>query len=107
MMNRPTTTTPSNLERTTRVLITGATLLLVAIGFGLLINYFYTMTALLGIVLIITYILLGPVNLMEKGINAISTISYKIPGYGKLLLKTPEANPRALAVMLVFTAFFL
>lgn len=106
-MNRPANSSQSNLTKTTRVLLTGATTLLMLIGVGLLINYFYAMTALLGVVLIVTYILLGPVNLMEQGINALSALTTKIPGYGQLIRKSPEANPRILAVTLVYTAFFL
>lgn len=106
-MNRPVPSTQSNLEKATRVLITAATTLLVLIGVGMLINYFYAMTALLGIVLIVTYILLGPVNLMEKGINALSSLTSRLPLYGKLIQKSPDANPRILAVTVVYTAFFL
>jgi predicted PurR-regulated permease PerM len=107
MMNRPAQSSQSSLEKTTRALLTAATTLLMLIGIGLLINYFYAMTALLGIVLIVTYILLGPVNLMEKGINALSGITSRLPGYGALIQRTPDANPRILAVTVVYTAFFL
>jgi len=110
MMNRPASNysdKASNLEKTIRVMLTGATTLLVLIGFGMLITYFYSMTALLGMVLIVTYILLGPVNLMEKGINLVSSLTTRLPGYGNLVRKSPEANPRVLAVMIVYTVFFL
>jgi predicted PurR-regulated permease PerM len=107
MMNRLAPATPSNLEKTTRVLITVASTLLMLLGIGLLINYFYAMTALLGIVLIITYILLGPVNLMEKGINGLSSCLGRLPLYSALIQKSPEANPRILAVTVVYAAFFM
>ncbi len=97
----------STLTNTTRDLLTAATTLVMLIALGLLINYFYAMTALLGFVLIITYILLGPVNLMTQGINALSNLTSRIPGYKELLQKSPEANPRILAVMIVYTFFFL
>ena len=99
--------TPTTLHNTARGLLTAATSLLMLIALGLLINYFYAMTALLGFVLIITYILLGPVNVMTWGINALSNLTSRIPGYSALLRKSPEANPRILAVMIVYTFFFL
>ncbi len=106
-MNHPGTQNQSNLTRTTRALLTGATTLLLIVALGMLVAYFYSMAALLGIVLIVTYILLGPVNLMEKGINLLSRLTTRLPVYGDLVRKSPEANPRVLAVMLVYTVFFL
>lgn len=94
-------------ERPVRHLLTVTSTLLMLIGLGLLIYQFYSVTALLGIVLIITYILLGPVNLMEKGIIALSSLTSRIPLYGPLTRKTPEANPRILAVLLVYAFFFI
>jgi predicted PurR-regulated permease PerM len=107
MTNPATQSSPSNLTKTTRALLTAATTLLVLVGLGLLVAYFYSMAALLGIVLIVTYILLGPVNLMEKGINGFSALTSRLPGYGDLVRRSPEANPRVLAVTVVYTAFFL
>lgn len=107
MMDKPATQSPGNLTRTTRGLLTAATTLLVIIGLGMLVAYFYAMAALLGIVLIVTYILLGPVNLMERGITYLSAITSRLPVYGGLIRKSPEANPRVLAVMVVYTVFFL
>ena len=107
MINRSGSHSTNNLQKTTRIMITAATTLLVLIGFGLLVTYFYTMTALLGMVIIVTYILLGPVNLMEKGINFLSSLTTRLPIYGDLVRRSPEANPRILAVMIVYTAFFL
>jgi len=107
MMNRSGSHSTSNLQKTTRIMLTAATTLLVLIGLGMLVTYFYSMTALLGMVVIVTYILLGPVNLMEKGINFLSSLTTRLPIYGDLVRRSPEANPRVLAVMIVYTAFFL
>lgn len=106
-MNRSGSHSTSNLQKTTRIMLTAATTLLVLIGLGMLVTYFYSMTALLGMVVIVTYILLGPVNLMEKGINFLSSLTTRLPIYGDLVRRSPEANPRVLAVMIVYTAFFL
>lgn len=106
-MNHPATQSPNKLGKTVRVLLTAATTLLVLAAFGWLVTYFYAMTALLGMVVIVTYILLGPVNLMEKGINLLSGLTTRLPLYGNLVRKSPEANPRILAVTIVFTVFFL
>jgi predicted PurR-regulated permease PerM len=95
------------LEKTVRFLLTVTTTLVMLIGLGLLVYYFYSMTALLGSVLIITYILLGPVNLMEKGINLLSTSLSQLPAYRFMIRKSPEANPRILAVLLVYAFFFI
>ncbi len=106
-MNNPSSTHPtSTLEKTARLLLTVTTTLLVLIGVGTLVYYFYSMTALLGMVLIITYILLGPVNLMEKGIITLSNALSRFNAYGKLT-RSPEANPRILAVLLVYAFFFI
>lgn len=106
-MNNPSSTHPtSTLEKTARLLLTVTTTLLVLIGVGALVYYFYSMTALLGMVLIITYILLGPVNLMEKGIITLSNTLSRFNAYGKLT-RSPEANPRILAVLLVYAFFFI
>lgn len=80
-------------------------LMLVAIGF--LVQYFYSLTALLGSVLIITYILIGPVNLMEKGIVTVSEKAHQFAPYRKLIGRSPEANPRILAVLIVYASFFI
>lgn len=107
-MTDPSLNKPSAaFDKTARHLMTVTSTLLMLSGVGLLIYHFYSLTALLGIVLIVTYLLLGPVNLMEKGISALSSLSGKIPGYGKLLKKSPEANPRILAVLLVYAFFFI
>jgi len=95
------------LDRTARVVLTVATTLLVMLGFGLLVHYFYSMTVLLGIVLIVTYILLAPVNIMEKGIRLLFSWAHKLPIYGALVRRTPEAHPRILATFIVYAAFFL
>lgn len=94
------------MEKSLRHLLTLSSTLLVLAGFGALIYYFYSMTALLGAVLIATYLLIGPVNLMEKGIVLFSNLTQKIPGYGPLVRKSPEVNPRILAVLLVYAIFF-
>jgi predicted PurR-regulated permease PerM len=107
MMSTPPHKQRPTFEETARHLLTTATTLLMLAGIGLLIYYFYSMTALLGIVLIITYLLLGPVNLMEKGINAFSVLTARIPVYGPVTRKSPEANPRILAVLLVYGVFFI
>lgn len=103
LANSPSTT----LQKTARLLLTAATTILMLAGIGCLIYYFYAMTALLGIVLIVTYILLGPVNLMEQGINAFSKLTHRVPIYGHVARRSPEANPRILAVLLVYAVFFI
>lgn len=95
------------LDKNLRSLLTVSTTLLVLIGIGLLVREFYSLTALLGMVLIITYILLGPVNLMERGIIKISSLFSGLPTYQHLTRATPEANPRMLAVLIVYFVFFM
>lgn len=94
-------------DQSLRNLLSATTTLLVLAGFGWLIAYFYSLTALLGIVMIITYILLGPVNLMEKGIVAFSRACFRLKGYRQLIGRSPEANPRILAVLIVYFIFFM
>lgn len=95
------------LENTTRYLLTVTTTVCVLAGLGLLVSYFYTLTALLGIVLIITYMLLGPVNLMQHGIEGLSRQMGRLPVYGNLVRQTPDVNSRVLAVLIVYFAFFM
>lgn len=90
-----------------RHLLTATTTVLVLMGAGLLVKYFYSLVVLLGMVLVITYILLGPVNLMERGISAFSKGVSSLPLYRGLMRTTPEANPRMLAVLIVYFAFFM
>lgn len=106
-MNNVTNHQPTTMEKTARLLLTAATTILMLAGIGYLVYYFYAMTALLGMVLIVTYILLGPVNLMEKGINAFSALGHRVPLYGNVVRRSPEANPRILAVLLVYAVFFI
>lgn len=95
-----------SLQKRLRVLLTITTILMMLFGLGLLVYYFYDMAALLGVVLMITYILLGPVNIMEKGIRAFSAFTSRFPVYGHLIRRAPESNPRILAVLLVYFVFF-
>ncbi|HEY9688154.1 MAG TPA: AI-2E family transporter [Coleofasciculaceae cyanobacterium] len=94
-------------DKTLRHLLTTTTTILVLAGLGLLIQYFYSLVVLLGIVLIITYLLLGPVNLMERGIIAFSNFTHRIPHYKAITSRSPEANPRMLAVFIVYFVFFM
>ncbi|WP_373532686.1 AI-2E family transporter [Vampirovibrio sp.] len=83
-----------------------STLLMLAAA-GILIHYFYALTALLGCVLIITYILVGPVNLMEQGIEAVSKWGHQFRPYQAVTRYSPEANPRILAVLVVYAVVFI
>lgn len=94
-------------EKTVRLLLSITTTLLMIGAIGFLVQYFYSLTALLGGVLIITYILIGPVNLMEKGIALFSRKAHQFKLYNRLTGFSPEANPRILAVLVVYSVFFL
>lgn len=105
-------------ETTVRHLLTIATTLLVLGGVGMLINAFYPLAALLGVVLILTYILLGPVNLMEKGLLVLFRLQEPLAGYLPKRLRrrvleesrfrrAAGIHPRALAVLLVYLVFFV
>lgn len=107
-MNSGTETSqPLIPEKTVRLMLSITSTLLMLTGIGFLVYYFYSLTALLGSVLIITYILIGPVNLMEKGIVAFSTKAHQFMAYRNIIGKSPEANPRILAVLIVYAVFFL
>ncbi|MGE0200467.1 MAG: AI-2E family transporter [Candidatus Melainabacteria bacterium] len=81
-----------------RVLISLVTGLLVLAGILALAWYFSPVVGLFGIVLIATYLLLGPVWLVERTIMRLSAQVHRIPGVGPFLQKTPPANPRFLAI---------
>ncbi len=108
VMNRGIESTPPLVpEKTVRLMLSITTTLLMLAGAGILIAYFYSLAALLGSVLIITYILVGPVNLMEKGINIVSGQAHRMRIYRDTVSRSPEANPRILAVLIVYAIFFL
>lgn len=94
-------------EKTVRLILGITSTLLALTGLGLLIKYFYSLTVLLGCVLIITYILLGPVNLMEQGILGLSAKARQLTFYRAITGRSPEANPRILAVLIVYAVFFI
>jgi predicted PurR-regulated permease PerM len=81
-------------ETTVRHLLTIATTLLVLAGAGLLVNAFYPLAALLGVVLILTYILLGPVNLMEKGLLVLFRLRAPRPGKAVQQAASLQTAPR-------------
>lgn len=94
-------------EKTVRLMLSITSTLLMLAGVGVLIHYFYSLTALLGCVLIVTYILIGPVNLMEKGIVTFSQWANQFRAYQAMTRYSPEANPRILAVLIVYAVVFL
>lgn len=97
----------SAFERTYRLLALAVTGLIIAAGLGLLAWYYYPIVALLGIVLVVTYLLVWPVDLAEKGLSRFSAWTGRLPGYGWLVQQAPEVNPRILAVMIVYFLFFM
>lgn len=94
-------------ERSLRILLSWVTTLLTLGAIGLLVYYFYALASLLMVVLIVTYILLGPVNVMEWGIRKLTQSLRSIPGYNRLMGITSDANPRVLAVIIVYLSFIL
>ncbi len=107
-MSHPPQSDAQTLQNTVRHLLTVTTTLLVLCVAGVFIHYFYSLAALLSIVLIVTYLLLGPVNLMELLITAFSkTLGHQLPGYRSFTKHSPDANPRILAVLIVYFVFFM
>jgi predicted PurR-regulated permease PerM len=90
-----------------RYLLSLTTTLLMLAAIGLLINTFYSLAAMVAVVLVITYILLGPVNLMETGLKRL--FSWMAKPWPKLqrLGKACPLKPRVLAVLLVYLSCFL
>ena len=101
---RPNGTAP--LERLLRNLLGVVTTLAMLAALTWFGSTFYTLVSMLGMVMIVTYILLGPVNLLEKGILYLSDTGMKRPRYRRIM-NGPEANPRIVAVIVVFTVFLL
>ena len=90
-----------------RYLLSLTTTLLMLGAIGLLINTFYPLAAMLAVVLVMTYILLGPVNLMEKGLYLLfQWVSKPWPKLAHLGRGCPM-KPRILAVLLVYLSCFL
>jgi predicted PurR-regulated permease PerM len=94
-------------EKTIRLMLSIASTILMLGGLTLLIQYFYAITALMGGVLIVTYILIGPVNLLEKVILACSRLGHQQPLYRFITQRSPEANPRILAVLIVYAVVLI
>ncbi len=87
-------------------ILTVTTSLLLIAMLCFLAGYFYGLVALLGAVLILTYLLLGPVNLLEKGLLWLSGQFHKVKPLSRLATQTPTANPRIFAVLVVYFIFF-
>lgn len=96
----------SPLERTLRTLLGVVTTLALLAAVLYFAHYFYSLVALLGVVLILTYILLGPVNLLEYGLRRLSGWLGRWSFY-RAMTRSPEANPRIVAVLAVFLVFLL
>ncbi|MEB3288010.1 MAG: AI-2E family transporter [Vampirovibrionales bacterium] len=88
------------------VLGTSLTVLILA-ALLLLASFFYPVVALLSVCLILTYMLLFPVAIMEKIIRWFSQQCHKIDSFSALSSRTPNANPRILAVFLVYFIFLM
>lgn len=107
-MNNGKTANPSWVpEKTLRLMLSMASTLLMLGALVWVVQYFYALTALLGSVLIACYILIGPVNLLEKLINSISRRAHRCRWYHAMTLHSPEANPRILAVLLVYAVVLI
>jgi predicted PurR-regulated permease PerM len=94
-------------EKTVRLMLSITSTLLMLAAVGALIHYFYALTALLGCVLIATYILIGPVNLIAQGIEAFSKWGRQFRFYQSITHYSPDANPRILAVFIVYAVVFI
>jgi predicted PurR-regulated permease PerM len=94
-------------EKTVRLMLSITSTLLMLAAVGALIHYFYALTALLGCVLIVTYILIGPVNLIAQGIEAFSKWGHQFRFYQSIIRYSPDANPRILAVLIVYAVVFI
>lgn len=99
---------PQPLDKIARHLLTAASTLLVLCSIALFANHFYNLMATLALVLVVTYILLGPVNLAETCIMRTSDfLNRHLPSYRQMVSGTPQANPRILAVLIVYFMFFM
>ncbi len=96
-----------DIDKAFAILVTIFTSLLVIWGIIKLAQSYYPIVALLGVVLIITYILLAPVDWVEKAILHFSHWLEKLPPIQWLRSHTPHANPRILAVLIVYFVFFM
>ena len=96
-----------DIDKTVTLLVTIFTSLLVIWGILQLAQHYYPIVALLGVVWIITYILLAPVDWVEKAIVFISRFIGQFPPVQWLRSHTPHANPRILAVLIVYFVFFM
>ncbi len=96
----------ARLELIYKRLLTFVTALLVAYGLFYLGHYFYSIVALLGVALVMTYILIGPVILLEKGLVALGEPFRKEPFGKRPLLQEPNRLTRALSVIIVYVMFF-
>ncbi len=70
-------------------------------------QYLYNLVALLGLTVFFTYILLAPVNLMEKMIHQGLSWLFAVVKLSKFFEKMPVLVPRAFAILLVYLAFGL
>ncbi len=94
------------IERTYRIVLLATLAILCVLGLLAIAHFFYSLMALLAVCLVLTYILLFPVSLVEKGIRHFSFTAWKLPG-SQWLERSPRANPRMLAVIIVFFIFFM
>jgi len=95
-----------SIERGYRIVLLVALALLCMLGLLAIGQFFYNIMALLAVCLVLTYILLFPVALVEKGIRHFSERSRRLPGI-QWTQRSPEANPRMLAVIIVYFIFFM
>ncbi len=91
----------AQLELTYKRLLNFATALLTIGALFYLGSYFYNIVALFGVALVITYILIGPVSLFEKGIMALVRTFKKTPSW-----QDPNLLTRAFSVTVVYILFF-
>ena len=95
------------LERTFNAVVAMVTTLLVVLGLLFIAHYFYSLVTLLGVVLVLTYILLAPVGWAQYLIEWVSKKSKALPVLRWPTQGTPDANPRILAVIVVYFVFFM
>ncbi|HEY9746440.1 MAG TPA: AI-2E family transporter [Oculatellaceae cyanobacterium] len=105
MMDATPAKSPATPEKALRALLSWVTSLLVLGAIGLLIHYFYALTSVLMVVLILTYMLLGPVNVVEQGLRGVESWLHRFPGYERLMGSFVRERLRALAVLVVYLFF--
>lgn len=81
--------------------------LLALYAFAQVIGFFYSLFALLGISIVLTYILIGPVRLVEKAFIFLSNKIHRKYSELRLLKHSPIVNARIGAVIMVYFSFFL